>query len=149
MSRFASLLVLTPLLGCDDRLIQSDPGYACLVADEADLQAFEATSTTSLEADADATVVVVVSECSSGSVTWDNSCTATVDGTTILVTAVAESRTPRTQTNDCQFITVACPVGPLPAGSYEIAYGGATVPVDVPSSGEPACAVASPRAVPL
>lgn len=143
MKRLVLLVGLAAVACGQDRVEHVDPGRACLVADAADVEAFGQPGSTTLPADAEAVVVVVVSECSSGSTLWESRCDAVVNGLDIQVSAQATSWTPRDQTDDCQFVTVTCPVSALSAETYTLVYGGASEEVTLPYTGEPVC-VSSP-----
>lgn len=132
--------LLLGAVGCGpQKSVSVNPGRACLVANPSDVLAFGEAGSTVLAADAEATIVVVVSECSSGSTSWENTCDAVVNGLDIEVTAEAISQTPRTQTDDCQFITVSCPVSALSADTYTLFYATESAEITVPYSGEPVC----------
>lgn len=139
------LPALVVLAACDSDTVTTleNPGRACLVADAADVGMFEQPGNTTLAADAEAVVVVVVSDCSSGSVQWENVCSAMVNGADIEVAATAISTAPSAQTADCQVVTVACPVAALGAGTYSLNYAGVEAPITIPYTGEPICVDAS------
>ena len=141
--RITALFVsLATAVGCaPTRTTSYDaPGSACLVGDPEDIAFGDTTGLTSLEVDEPATVVVVISECSSGSTDWlEKTCSAELSGSTLAIAAFAKSRTPNAVTADCQFITVECTTPPLPAGELTLTYGGTSATLDVPSDGPMAC----------
>lgn len=139
----AALTLCTALLavGCGEQLI--DSGRACMP--EAPLPWGPVTDTggaaTRILAGETSTVEVVLSECSSGSVTWkDKLCTVTAQGNNLLVESSAVAIPPRfSSTDDCNFITVACDTPGLTAGRWSLSYGGNSAEFDVPYAGDALC----------
>lgn len=143
------LLLTLPLLwGCDlndtgddtEELI--DVGQACLTAGGSHGPWSEGAGETQLLDEAAAVVTVVLTDCESGSIRFEDlSCTAEADGATLTVTSSALRTTLGGDvTRDCNHISVECQTPALGEGSWTLAYGDGSVAFEIPYSGAAPCA---------
>lgn len=98
----------------------------------------EGTACVEGQADATATVFVDADICLSSSCSRNatGSCSATVDGSVISVSAEFqwEEATGNVDcTDDCGILTAECEVGPLTAGTYTVQLGDADLSVTIPT----------------
>ena len=129
------------LAGCATSHSYEDLGRACIGEPKAPW-GLEDTAEPLIIADGDTVpVVAVLSDCSSGSTDWLNQvCEATVKGDRIEVTSSGKTKTPRSQTDDCQWITQDCGTVTLTGGDWTLAYGTGEVSFAVPYDGATICA---------
>ncbi len=128
---------LIVLAGCLEVEEHIDQGKACVGSVEV---LDTAGDVVSIAAGETATVTVVLDECASGSIQWEEqSCTVEASGSRLEVSSYAKSKTPKTQTDDCNWITVTCETPPLGEGTWTLAYGANTESFDVPYDGPSVC----------
>lgn len=128
---------LVVLAGCVDVEEHVDEGRACV----GPAMAWDtAGDVVSIAAGETATITVVLDECASGSIDWEQqSCTVEASGSRLEVSSYARSKTPSEQTDDCNWITVTCETPPLGEGTWTLAYGGESESFEVPYDGPSVC----------
>lgn len=118
----------------------SNTGSACLVSEGASDTGYGYGYTTEATLAAGPTAVAVVLDtCHSSSVEGENAaCTATLEGTTVVVTSEGGYTPPvGTQNDDCNMLKAVCTGPDLAEGAYTLSYGGQTVAFDVPATPPP------------
>ncbi len=131
--------MLAMLIGCgggsgEEQAVES-AGRMCLHA--APPAAFPNPEPQTFAADTPITVRVELTACLSSSCDLDRamSCSVAATGTSIAVTSLATWVTRSTNgcTDDCGLLATTCTTEALTAGSYQIAFGGETLALTVPS----------------
>ncbi len=146
------LLAVLPATSCglfSEHHSFKDQGRMCVLP-EAARDAFvpPAPSSRSYAANQRLAIQVTMPDCLSSSCSHDAhaDCTAEVKGTTIQVTSRGSYNEDKSGpcTLDCGSLVAHCLTGPLPAGTYEIRHGNATVSLTVPSTVDTPCAGTAP-----
>lgn len=139
MRTLVASAVLLVLAGCQ-RTNVDNTGRACIGGANASWDTGEEIS---MEGGDEVPVVVVLSECDSGSVEYKNqSCVVEVVDGTVSVSTTARRVAPRTQTADCNFITMDCGTVTVAEGDNTVEYGGNSTDFTVPYTGPAVCAEA-------
>lgn len=129
-------LALVALVGCNPPEKHDDLGQVCL----GPVQAYDTGAVVVIEPGDAPEVTVVFDWCASGSVEWsEQSCSVTTEGNAITVTSFAQTITPKTQTDDCNWISLECGTVELNEGDYTLRYGEASTEFSVPYDGGSIC----------
>ncbi|MEM6927616.1 MAG: hypothetical protein AAF602_11845 [Myxococcota bacterium] len=131
----ASTLLLLTACPADEIVELENVGVACLGSHEGGVA--------DIDEDAASTIFVTLDSCASGCASEiETSCTATLDGTTIAVTADASMMLPGGNASCplvCTFVQAECDTEALPAGTYTLEYAGQSTTLEVPSMDSDVC----------
>ena len=132
----SSLLLAAGLVGCLGVEHLDNEGMVCL----GEPAPWDSGASLSIEAGQSTPVTVVFSTCASGSTQWkDESCSVVASGGQITVEASAVTRTPRSVTDDCNWVDFDCGTVTLDEGTHVLSYGGAEQSFEVPYAGASIC----------
>lgn len=130
------LLLASTLVGCLGGERLEDAGMVCLGQPEA----WDTGVELSVEAGVATPVTVVFSTCASGSTVWkEQSCSAEASGGQVTVTSSARTRTPRSMTDDCNWVDLGCGTVTLDEGEHVLVYGEGELAFEVPYVGPTIC----------